>query len=139
MSRWVGALVGVLVVAVAALGYVSYMLYEEGERRAEQVDELAAKVEAVDDVRQEVLGQVEAALGESASVLLSEANRLEGRLSAIEGDVADMQGFAWGPLGPTLTDLGDSVDSMQGRLTSVERCMDSISAVLRDLGSFIYC
>lgn len=132
-------LVGVLVVAVAGLGYVAYTLHEENVRQSSTIEELSKQARAVEEVRVDVMSQVEEALGEGAAAYLSAAQGVEGRIREIESDIADMQGFGWTTLGPTLTDLQAEVDELRRSVSDLQNCTQSISFVLRDLGSFISC
>lgn len=141
MTRVAEILVGVLVVGVAGLGYVtaSYTLYEENERQSATIEELSAQARAVEEVRADVMTQVEEALGEGAAAYLTAANRVEGRIGELESDMADMQGFGWTTLGPNLTALQGEVDELWRAVSDLQNCTQSISYVLRDLGSFISC
>lgn len=139
MARVTEVLVGVLVVAVAGLGYVAYTLHEESARQSSTIEELSEQARAVEEVRVDVMSQVEEALGEGAAAYLSAAQGVEGRIREIESDIADMQGFGWTTLGPTLTDLQAEVDELRRSVSDLQNCTQSISFVLRDLGSFISC
>lgn len=114
MTRVAEVLVGGLVIAVAGLGYVVFTLYEENERQSSSIEELSDQARAVEEVRSDVMAQVEDALGEGAAAYLSAAQRVEGKIGEIESDIDDMQGFGWTTMGPNLTDLQAQVDELWG-------------------------
>lgn len=161
MMTWgLKAWIAVLVVGLSGSVYWNYQLYEANVSQAQQIDDLQETAQSVEEVRAEILGQVEEVLGDAASRVMSAANAVEGRISSLEadvstirGDVDDMQGFGWSSLDRGLADLDDDLSAVEGdvgnlwsrifqleqRASTLESCDDSIVQVLRGWRDFIYC
>lgn len=137
-----------LAIAAMASGYWNYRLTQEALDHRESIAELTEQVEAIDDVRAEVMTQVEQSLGEGAAQLLAAAGAVEDRISRLESEVDDMQGMGYtAGLSMTLADLETDVEALwtytphveqlRQRVQALENCIDQMN---RDYGSaYLYC
>ena len=135
----VKAWIVVLVVGLGGLGYWNYELYQANVRQAAELGELQGQARAVEQVRADILAEVERALGDSAGQLLVAAQQVEGRISSLEGDVEDMQGPYWNGLGRDLSDLDDELDDVWAQIDRLNQCMTSVRNVLQGFGQYVFC
>lgn len=106
-----------LAAALVGLTYSNWQLYEANIYQAIQIRDLSVQATAVENVRSEVMGQVEDALGAGAAQLFAAADRLEGRIATLEREVDGMQGIGYSPgLSASLDELERAVDDLRSCL-----------------------
>lgn len=116
-----------LVVAVAGLGFVTWTLWEQGERQRARIEALEARVEPVQQVRSDMRAAADEALGEAAASYLSAANEVGGRVADLERAVRSLDGV-W-----------SEIDDLDRMVADLEDCTESIAAVMEGFGSFLDC
>lgn len=114
MTALLKSWIAVLVVASGTLGYWNYELYQANVRQSRQIDQLEEQAAAVENVRADVMAQVEEALGDGAARLMAAAGAVEGRIATLEDEVQNMQGLGWGIGSRTLADLDADLSAAEG-------------------------
>lgn len=121
----------VLLGAVAGLGYWNYELHEVNRGQQAQIAEMQLQARAVEEVRADVMAQVEDAIGQSATHLLSAAAKVETRMASVERDLDVLQGIGYSPgLSLTLAEIESDLASVWQRLVAVETCAARTASVV---------
>lgn len=145
MTTALKAWISVLVVVSGSLGYWNYELYQANIKQARDIKQLEEQAEAIENVRAEVMAEVEEALGTGAAQLMAAANAVEGRIQTLEDEIDSMQGMQWGigsrDLGAIDADLdvaeGDianlwtympHVEQLRQRVQALENCVDRVTS-----------
>jgi hypothetical protein len=154
MLLWAKIWITVLVAGMGGFGYWNYQLYSANLIQAEAISELRIQARSVENIRADVVRQIEEALQGSSSRLLAAADAIEGRIRSLERDADKLKGFGWTSTTLGVADLELGIGAVEKttqqqfnqvltRLQALELCVQSLSQDLnRDFGtssSHIWC